>query len=116
MPIRKPKPTSPGRRFITFPDFLRCSSNQFAAELLVRSLQQSAGRHEIAVRGRVSSALLESSALADGIASLYDDADVVAKRIPGRTTRIWPKKYAPQRKACRTCTTKKAFRTRTSWN
>jgi hypothetical protein len=74
---------------IDFEGFLRCSSNQYAVELLVRSLQRSAGRTEIAPDGRIPNELLEHTALTNGLLALYDDADVVSVRAPGRSDRLW---------------------------
>jgi hypothetical protein len=75
---------------IDFDAFLRCSSNQYAAELLVRSIQRSAGRADIASSdGVVAKSLLEHTALTDGILSLYEDVDVVARRSPERSDRPW---------------------------
>src|SRR6478735_8131219 len=48
MPIRKPKPTSPGRRFITFPDFAEITKTE-PEKSLVEGLKKSGGRN---ARGR----------------------------------------------------------------
>jgi hypothetical protein len=74
---------------ITFDLFLQCSSNQFAAELLIASLQESAGKEAIVRNGRVETELLERSALASGLLALFDDADVEAERTIGRSSRLW---------------------------
>jgi large subunit ribosomal protein L2 len=42
MPIRKPKPTSPGRRFITFPDF--AGDHEDRARALARRGSEEVGR------------------------------------------------------------------------
>ena len=44
MPIRKPKPTSPGRRFITFPDFAEITKTE-PEKTLVEGLKKSGGRN-----------------------------------------------------------------------
>jgi hypothetical protein len=74
---------------IDFESFLRCSSNQYAVELFVRALQRSAGRTDVAPAGVVPTELLEHSPLTNGLLALFDDADVVSVRAPGRTDRLW---------------------------
>src|SRR5687768_5998101 len=44
MPIRKPKPTSPGRRFITFPDFQEITKTE-PEKSLTEGLKKSGGRN-----------------------------------------------------------------------
>src|ERR687891_2103041 len=51
MPIRKPKPTSPGRRFVTYPDFAEITKSE-PEKSLVEGLKKSGGRN---VNGRVTS-------------------------------------------------------------
>src|SRR4249920_1566464 len=46
MPIRKPKPTSPGRRFITFPDFQEITKTE-PERSLVEGLKKSGGRNAL---------------------------------------------------------------------
>ena len=41
MPIRKPKPTSPGRRFVTYPDFAEITKKE-PEKSLVEGLKKSA--------------------------------------------------------------------------
>src|SRR6266542_431805 len=48
MPIRKPKPTSPGRRFSTYPDFAEVTRDE-PEKSLVEGLAKSGGRN---ARGR----------------------------------------------------------------
>src|ERR1700745_2012108 len=43
MPIRKPKPTSPGRRFVTYPDFAEVTKTE-PEKSLVEGLTKSGGR------------------------------------------------------------------------
>ena len=72
---------------IGFTDFLRCSSNQYAAELMVRSLQQDGW----ASRGKgalVPRATLERSTIATGLAEVFD-VDAYANRTPGRLGLYW---------------------------
>jgi large subunit ribosomal protein L2 len=51
MPIRKPKPTSPGRRFATYPDFAEITKSE-PEKTLVEGLTKSGGRN---ARGRKTS-------------------------------------------------------------
>src|SRR5918996_323567 len=44
MPIRKPKPTSPGRRFVTYPDFSEITRSE-PEKTLVEGLKKSGGRN-----------------------------------------------------------------------
>src|SRR5215207_341391 len=44
MPIRKPKPTSPGRRFATYPDFAEITKTE-PEKSLVEGLKKSGGRN-----------------------------------------------------------------------
>ena len=44
MPIRKPKPTSPGRRFVTYPDFAEITKKE-PEKTLVEGLKKSGGRN-----------------------------------------------------------------------
>ena len=48
MPIRKPKPTSPGRRFVTYPDFAEITRSE-PEKSLTEGLTKSGGRN---ARGR----------------------------------------------------------------
>src|ERR1035438_10595117 len=44
MPIRKPKPTSPGRRFVSYPDFAEITKSE-PERTLVEGLKKSGGRN-----------------------------------------------------------------------
>src|SRR5262249_24852512 len=46
MPIRKPKPTSPGRRFVTYPDFQEITKTE-PERTLVEGLKKSGGRNAL---------------------------------------------------------------------
>ena len=46
MPIRKPKPTSPGRRFVTYPDFAEITKTE-PERSLVEGLKKSGGRNAL---------------------------------------------------------------------
>jgi cell division protein FtsI/penicillin-binding protein 2 len=79
---------------IDFEDFLRCSSNQFAAELVVRSLQRDGFRatHDGAV---VPREVLERSAIGNGLAKVFD-ADAFGHRTEGRNPHYWSPSCAPR--------------------
>src|SRR3954449_3138471 len=47
MPIRKPKPTSPGRRFITFPDFQEITKTEPERTLVEGLMKKSGGRNAL---------------------------------------------------------------------
>lgn len=72
---------------IGFNDFLRCSSNQFAAELMVRSLELD-GLKSRADAVTIPKSVFESSAIANGLAQLFD-ADALANRTAGRLALYW---------------------------
>src|SRR6195256_6099450 len=44
MPIRKPKPTSPGRRFVTYPDYAEITRSE-PEKSLTEGLKKSGGRN-----------------------------------------------------------------------
>src|SRR6201987_744618 len=44
MPVRKPKPTSPGRRFVTYPDFAEITRSE-PEKSLTEGLKKSGGRN-----------------------------------------------------------------------
>src|SRR4051812_26545952 len=46
MPIRKPKPTSPGRRFITYPDFAEITKTE-PEKTLIEGLKKTGGRKSL---------------------------------------------------------------------
>src|ERR1700742_4438965 len=46
MPIRNPKPTSPGRRFLTYPDFAEITKTE-PEKTLVEGLKKSGGRNAL---------------------------------------------------------------------
>jgi hypothetical protein len=86
-PLGNPDNRCPAQ--ITFTAYLACSSNQYAAELLVRSLQRRPGDRGIAVQGRVPDAVLEGSALVEGLLDLYDDVVLTADAPAVRSARPW---------------------------
>ena len=63
--------------------FLRCSSNQFAAELVIRSLKANGYK-----RGEVPRAVLEESDIANGLVQVFD-VDPHAGRNAGRFASYW---------------------------
>lgn len=72
---------------IAFTDFIRCSSNQYAAELLVRSLREDGyggGREN----GIVPREVLERSAVGAGLAEAFD-VDAFGFRTAGRNPGLW---------------------------
>jgi hypothetical protein len=72
---------------IDFVAFLRCSSNRYAAELLLRSLRRN-GYAPSRDGNRVPHAILERSDVADGLALVFD-VDAYAGRTAGRTVPVW---------------------------
>ena len=72
---------------IDFTDFLRCSSNRYAAELLIRSLRRN-GYAPSRDGSMVPAAVLERSDVADGLALAFD-VDAYAGRTAGRTVPAW---------------------------
>jgi hypothetical protein len=72
---------------IAFGDFIRCSSNQYAAELLVRSLRAD-GFSSTTGRGLVPRDVLERSAIGAGLAEAFD-VDAFGHRTAGRNPGLW---------------------------
>jgi hypothetical protein len=71
---------------ITFADFIRCSSNQYAAELLVRSLR--ADGFTAGADGMVPRDVIERSAIGAGLAEAFD-VDAFGFRTAGRNASLW---------------------------
>jgi hypothetical protein len=71
---------------IAFADFIRCSSNQYAAELLVRSLR--ADGFAADENGMVPRDVLERSAIGAGLAEAFD-VDAFGFRTAGRNPGLW---------------------------
>ena len=71
---------------IAFTDFIRCSSNQYAAELLVRSLR--ADGYRTTSDGIVPRDVLERSAIGTGLAEAFD-VDAFGFRTAGRNPGLW---------------------------
>src|SRR5436305_14959755 len=89
MPIRKPKPTSPGRRFVTYPDFAEITRSE-PEKSLVEGLKKSGGRN---AHGRKT-----ARHRGGGAKRLYRRVDFKRTKdgIPGRVAAI---EYDPNRSA-----------------
>jgi hypothetical protein len=72
---------------IDFNGFLRCSSNQYAAEFMVKSLQED-GLTRTGNGVVIPRAVLEKSAIAKGLAEVFD-VDAFATRTAGRLALYW---------------------------
>jgi hypothetical protein len=72
---------------IGFSDFLRCSSNQYAAELLFASLRAD-GFRPAQGDALVPRDVLERSSVADGLAEVFD-VDAAGSRTTGRSAQLW---------------------------
>ena len=89
MPIRKPKPTSPGRRFSTYPDFAEVTKSE-PEKSLVEGLTKSGGRN---ARGRKT-----SRHRGGGAKRLYRKIDFKRRKdgVPAKVAAI---EYDPNRSA-----------------
>jgi large subunit ribosomal protein L2 len=89
MAIRKPKPTSPGRRFVTYPDFAEITRNR-PEKSLTEGLKKSGGRNS---NGRKT-----SRHRGGGAKRLYRQIDFKRRKdgIPARVAQI---EYDPNRSA-----------------
>src|SRR3954453_19181020 len=89
MPIRKPKPTSPGLRFVSYPDFAEITKTE-PERTLVEGLKKSGGRN---VNGRKT-----SRHRGGGAKRLYRKVDFKRRRdgIPAKVAAI---EYDPNRTA-----------------
>ncbi len=89
MPIRNPKPTSPGRRFVTYPDFAEITRSK-PERSLTEGLKKSGGRN---VHGRKT-----SRHRGGGAKRLYRKIDFKRRKdgIPARVAHI---EYDPNRSA-----------------
>jgi large subunit ribosomal protein L2 len=89
MPIRKPKPTSPGRRFSTYPDFAEVTKDK-PEKSLVEGLTKSGGRNS---RGRKT-----ARHRGGGAKRLYRKIDFKRRKdgVPGKVAAI---EYDPNRSA-----------------
>ncbi len=89
MPIRKPKPTSPGRRFATYPDFAELTRSE-PEKSLTEGLKKSGGRNS---RGRKT-----SRHRGGGAKRLYRKIDFKRRKdgVPAKVAHI---EYDPNRSA-----------------
>src|SRR3954465_2371782 len=89
MPIRKPRPTSPGRRFVSYPDFSEITKDE-PEKTLVEGLTKSGGRN---AHGRKT-----SRHRGGGAKSLYRKIDFKRTKggVPARVAAI---EYDPNRSA-----------------
>src|SRR5436305_12207024 len=89
MPIRKPKPTSPGRRFVMYPDFAEITRSE-PEKSLTEGLKKSGGRN---VRGRKT-----SRHRGGGAKRLYRKIDFKRRKdgVPAKVAHI---EYDPNRSA-----------------
>lgn len=71
---------------VTFTDFIRCSINQYAAELVVRSLREDG--FTPTGDGVVPRDVLERSAIGSGLAEVFD-VDAFGLRTASRTPYLW---------------------------
>src|ERR671915_1902994 len=90
MPIRKPKPTSPGRRFVTYPDFSEITKSE-PEKSLVEGLKKSGGRN---TNGRKT-----SRHRGGGAKRLYRKVDFKRNRKDGVPARVAAIEYDPNRSA-----------------
>src|ERR671922_154797 len=88
MPIRKPKPTSPGRRFVTYPDFAEITKSE-PEKTLVEGLKKSGGRN---VNGRKT-----ARHRGGGAKRLYRKIDFKRNRKDGVPARVAAIEYDPNR-------------------
>src|SRR5881296_2935788 len=89
MPVRKPKPTSPGRRFVMYPDFAEITRDE-PEKSLTEGLKKSGGRN---VHGRKT-----SRHRGGGAKRLYRKVDFKRRKdgIPAKVAAI---EYDPNRSA-----------------
>jgi len=90
MPIRKPKPTSPGRRFVTYPDFAEITKTE-PEKTLVEGLKKSGGRNAL---GRKT-----SRHRGGGAKRLYRKIDFKRARKDGVPAKVAAIEYDPNRSA-----------------
>ena len=88
MPIRKPKPTSPGRRFVTYPDFAEITKSE-PEKTLVEGLKKSGGRN---ANGRKT-----ARHRGGGAKRLYRKIDFKRNRKDGVPAKVAAIEYDPNR-------------------
>src|SRR3954453_24174793 len=87
MPIRKPKPTSPGLRFVSYPDFPEITKTE-PERTLVEGLKKSGGRN---VNGRKT-----SRHRGGGAKPMYPKVDFKSRR-DGILAKVAASEYDPNR-------------------
>jgi large subunit ribosomal protein L2 len=90
MPIRKPKPTSPGRRFVTYADFAEITKRE-PEKTLVEGLKKSGGRN---ANGRKT-----ARHRGGGAKRLYRKIDFKRNRKDGVPAKVAAVEYDPNRSA-----------------
>src|SRR5215218_5811098 len=90
MPIRNPKPTSPGRRFVTYSDFAEITKSE-PEKTLVEGLKKSGGRN---VNGRKT-----ARHRGGGAKRLYRKIDFKRNRKDGVPAKVAAIEYDPNRSA-----------------
>jgi large subunit ribosomal protein L2 len=90
MPIRKPKPTSPGRRFVTYPDYAEITKSE-PEKTLVEGLKKSGGRN---AHGRKT-----ARHRGGGAKRLYRKIDFKRNRKDGVPAKVAAIEYDPNRSA-----------------
>src|SRR5919201_4225258 len=90
MPGRKPKPTSPGRRFVTYPDYAEITKTE-PEKTLVEGLKKSGGRN---TNGRKT-----ARHRGGGAKRLYRKIDFKRNRKDGVPARVAAIEYDPNRSA-----------------
>ena len=90
MPIRNPKPTSPGRRFLTYPDFAEITKTE-PEKTLVEGLKKSGGRNS---NGRKT-----ARHRGGGAKRLYRKVDFKRSRKDGVPAKVAAIEYDPNRSA-----------------
>ena len=105
MPIRKPRPTSPGRRFVSYPDFAEVTRSE-PEKSLIEGLRRSGGRNAY---GRKT-----SRHRGGGAKRAYRRVDF--KRPQGRRVgarvggdRVRPQPLRPHRACCSTWTARRRY-------
>src|SRR3954447_20591248 len=88
MPVRKPKPTSPGRRFVTYPDFAEITKSE-PEKTLVEGLKKSGGRN---ANGRKT-----ARHRGGGAKRLYRKVDFKRNRKDGVPAKVAAIEYDPNR-------------------
>ncbi len=88
MPVRKPKPTSPGRRFVTYPDYAEITKTE-PEKTLVEGLKKSGGRN---ANGRKT-----ARHRGGGAKRLYRRIDFKRNRKDGVPAKVAAIEYDPNR-------------------